>query len=184
MVTTMVRIIISVVIAALAAVAIMQALGSGVPSQQNAAATAPMRIGVYDSRAIAIAYAASEFNPVAAKMQELREAHDAGDQDRIRELEAWGARHQRELHRQGFSRVPVTDLFESVRDQLPALAEKLGVDAIAFECNYIADAVEEVDITLDLVSLFDPSEQAMNWIRESLKAEPVDLDELEMGHDG
>ena len=149
--------------------------GVGAPTE----AIATLRIGTYDNRAIGIAFAASKFNPVAAKMKEYHEAKAAGNTARVKELDAWGQQHQRELHRQGFSRVPVTDLLEPVKDQLPALATKLGVQAIAFDCNYATPGTEIVDVTLELVKLYEPSEQTMKWVTESLKSKPVDLDEID-----
>jgi hypothetical protein len=142
-------------------------------------ASAALRIGTYDNRAIGIAFAASQFNPVAAKMKEYHEAKAAGNTARVKELDAWGQQVQRELHRQGFARVPVGDLLEPVKVQLPALATRLGVQAIAFDCNYTSPCTQSVDVTLELVKLYEPSEQTMKWVTESLKREPVDLDEID-----
>jgi hypothetical protein len=144
---------------------------------------APLRIGVYDSRAIAVAFAGSKFLRVGEKKQALKEARAAGDEGRAKELEAWGEKRQRQLHRQGFGRVPVTDLLAHVKDRLPEVAREAGVDAIAFECNYLAPGVEKVDITLELVMLFDPSERTLRTVNEIFKHEPVDLDEIEQNHD-
>jgi hypothetical protein len=144
---------------------------------------APLRVGVYDSRAIAVAFAGSEFLRVGEKMQALKEAKAAGDGDRVKELEAWGEKAQRQLHRQGFGRVPVTDLLGHVKDRLPTVAQEAGVDAITFECNYLAPGVEKVDITLELVMLFDPSERTLRTVEELRQHEPVDLDEIERNHD-
>jgi len=151
---------------------------------RRAGGEAKARIGTYDSRAIAIAYAASDFNPVGAKMKEYEAARQAGDDAKVRELDAWGQKHQRQLHRQGFGRVPVADLLEHVKDRLPELAARLGVEAIVFECTYIGPNVETVDVTLELVKLYSPSEKTMKTAREVMKHDPVDLDEIEReGHD-
>lgn len=186
---------------AIGAVAAALGMGSGrdtvspeVAGPQDAASTAPpgtaaarggsIRIGTYDSRAVAIAYAGSRFNPVGQKMKEFEAAKQAGDAARVKELEAWGQQHQRQLHRQGFARVPVTDLLEHVKDRLPALAERLNLDAIAFDVNYRGEGVEAVDITMELVALYDPSEQSLKWAKEAMKREPVGLDEVEKSHAG
>jgi len=137
------------------------------------------RVGVYDSRAIAIAYAASDFNPVREKMKAYEAAKKAGDQATVRELDSWGQSHQRQLHRQGFGRVPVTDLLEHIKDRLPELAGRLGVQAIVFECTYAGPEVETVDVTLELVKLYNPSEKTMTTVREVMKQKPVDLEEIE-----
>jgi hypothetical protein len=152
------------------------------PHAESAAAR-PIVVGTYDNRAVAIAYAASDFNPVSTQMQKYKAAEEAGDQETMAELEAWGQTHQRQLHRQGFCRVSVTDLLEHVKDQLPAVADKTGVDVIAFDCNYHGKHVELVDVTLEIVALYHPDKKVMNSIVEIMKHEPVDLDVIEQHHE-
>ena len=163
--------------------ALLLTLGLTPAGQSAPEAGAKLRVGVYDSRAIAIAYGNSEFNEVVKVRKEYDKAKAAGDKKRIEELEEWGPRHQRQLHRQGFGRVPVTDLLEHVRDRLPEVAQKTGVDVIAFECNYLGPGVEEVDITLELAMLFNPSKKALGWIEDMKDVEPLDLDEIEKHQD-
>ena len=160
-------------------------LGVGLAAQPSIGGEKPakLRVGTYDSRAIAIAYGNSDLNIIGKKMKQYEEAKEAGDEKLIKELEEWGPRHQRQLHRQAFGRVPVTDLLEHVKDRLPEVAEKAGVDVIAFECNYCGPGVEEVDITMELVMLFNPSKRALGWIEDLKKVEPLDLDEIEKHHD-
>ena len=71
-----------------------------------------LRVGTYDNRAIAVAYASSKYNPVSEKMEEYEKAKATGDVERAKEMEAWGKKHQRQLHRQGFARVPADELKE------------------------------------------------------------------------
>ena len=78
----------------------------------------------------------------------------------------------------GFGRAPVSELLKPIEDQLPALAKALGVDVIAFECNYFGDNVEIVDITLDLAKLYDPLPETMKGVREIMAQDPVALEEL------
>lgn len=141
-----------------------------------------LRVGTYDSRAIAVAYAASKFNPVADKLREREAAKAAGDTRRVKELEAWGERHQRDLHRQGFGRVPVDDLLDAVRDQLPAAARAADVELIAMDVDFASPNVEEVDVTDALVRLFDPSERTLGIVKDLKKQPPISLDEVERGH--
>lgn len=149
------------------------------PAQFQDAADESIRIGVYDNRAIAIAYASSRFNPVGEKMKEFEAARERGDEVTIRDLEAWGQAHQRQLHRQGFGRVPVADLLEHVKEALPELAARLDLDAIVFEIDHLAPGATEVDITMELVMLFDPSETAIRNAKEVVKHPAIDLDEIE-----
>ena len=78
----------------------------------------------------------------------------------------------------GFGRAPVSELLKPIEDQLPSLAKALGVDVIAFECNYFGDNVEIVDITLDLAKLYDPLPETMKGVREIMAQDPVALEEL------
>jgi hypothetical protein len=138
-----------------------------------------VRIGVYDNRPIAIAFGHSEYNPVWQKLESRRQAAEAGDDATVAELNAWGESFQRRLHFQGFGRYPVDDLLAHVEDQLPALAERLDLDAIVWICDYHGPAVETVDVTADLVALFGVSdEQALEWTTQIRDVDVVDLDTL------
>ena len=143
----------------------------------------PMRIGTYDNRAIAVAYAPSRFNPVGDNMEAYNAAREAGDEQRIAELEAWGESHQRQLHRQGFGHVPVDDLLAHVAHRLPEVAENADVDAIVFDCTWTGPNVEVVDVTMELVMLFEPTEKTLKTAREIVKHEPIDLDVIERNHE-
>ncbi len=140
---------------------------------------APLRIGTYDSRAIAAAYAASKFNPVREKMKEMQAAKAAGDQAKIKELEEWGQSRQRQLHRQGFGRVPVDDLLAHVKDKLPEAARQAGVAAVAMSCDWTGPDVEAVDITDALVALYEPSNRTLEMVKKLKGVAPMPLDEIE-----
>lgn len=142
-----------------------------------------VRIGTYDNRAIAVAYAASRFNPVAEKMKDFKAAEEAGDEQRIAELENWGESHQRQLHRQGFGHVPVDDLLAHVADRLPEVAEQAGVEAIVFDPSWAGPNVELVDVSMQIVMLYEPTEKTLRHARAIMNHEPADLDEIERNHD-
>ena len=134
-------------------------LAAGQTGGGPAAGAGKVRIGVYDNRAIAVAYAASEFNPVKEKMTEMEAAKKAGDEKKMAELREWGREHQQMLHFQGFSRVPVEDLLEPVKGKVAKVAEDMKLAAITAECTYTAANVEVVDVTDELVELYQPSER-------------------------
>jgi hypothetical protein len=139
---------------------------------------AKIRIGTYDNRAIAVAWAGSDLNPVKEKMKEYEIAKQAKDVEKIAELEAWGPAHQRLLHFQGFGRVPVGELLTPLRDQVKELMAEKRLTAIAMQCDEIADNVELVDITLDLVKLYKPTDQTLEWVEQLRDQPPVSLIEL------
>jgi len=139
---------------------------------------AKVRVGTYDPRAVAVAFVASEFNPVRAKMKEHQEAKAAGDGARVAELEAWGKTYQRQLHFQGFGRAPVGDLLAPVREGVAGVAQAEGLAAIAMECDFVADGVEKVDVTDKLVALYSPTEKTLENVRSIRAVEPIALTKL------
>ncbi|TWT82280.1 hypothetical protein CA13_37420 [Planctomycetes bacterium CA13] len=146
---------------------------SGVSGQEPDAAK--IRIGTYDNRSIAVAYAASPHNPVAEKMVELDAAKKNGDEEAVKRLNAWGKKRQRLLHFQGFAHVPVGDLLAPVTDQLADIATKHSLVAIVRECDYLRSDVETIDVTEELVELFQPNEKIRNMARKIRDAKPVEL---------
>jgi hypothetical protein len=158
--------------AAVAAVALGQTAS---PPADNAATRPIARLGVYDNRAIAVAYAASSFNPIDQKMEEHKAAKLSGDDDKIKELKAWGESHQRQLHFQGFGRVPVGDLLQHVKEGVSQLAADMQLSAIAMQCDYTAPDAEVIDVTDQLVELFKPSAKTRDMVRKVRRAQPVPL---------
>ncbi len=151
----------------------------GLQGQEPAvAASGKVRIGVYESRAIAIAWARSSHNPVGEKMKEYEVAKKANDKKKMAELEAWGPAHQRLLHFQGFGRVPVGDLLQPVHEPMRALLKEKNLAAIAMECDLVAEGVEQVDITRELVMLFQPSEETLKYTDQIRGKQPLSLLEL------
>ena len=165
----------------LTAFLLLAGVGALALAANSDAADAPkkLRIGVYDSRAIAIAYAPSKYNPVGEKMKEMKEAEAAKDEARIKELKAWGESHQKQLHWQGFGRYPVDDLLAHIKAELPRIAREAGVDIIAASADFAAPSVEVVDITEKLVEPFEPSERTWKWIRQMKDQAPVPFETLD-----
>lgn len=158
----------------------MCAASPAIKADESSDTGGKLRIGIYDSRAIAIAFAASEFNPVAEKMAAHKKAKAAGDEDEVKALEAWGEQYQRQLHFQGFGRVPVDDLLNPVKDQLAKVAADKHLVAITMGCEFTGEAVELVDVTDELVKLFKPTDRTLNDIRMIRNVKPTPLVELDI----
>jgi hypothetical protein len=81
--------------------------------------------------------------------------------------------------------VPVDDLLAAVKDRLPEVAKKTGVVAIVWQSDFAGENVEVVDVTQDLVKLFDPSEKVLRWTNpeELKKNPPLDLEFIEQNQD-
>ena len=97
-------------------------------------------------------------------MADYEKAKAAGDEAKKSELQA-RPQHQRQLHLQGFGRVPVDDLLEPVKKEVAQLAEQ-RLSAITMNCDYVGDDIELVDVTDALVKLYNPSEKTLKIAQE------------------
>jgi len=148
-----------------------------------------VRVGVFDSRAIAIAYAHSEWNKnrLKAKMPEMEKAKAAGDTKKIKELEAWGNAQQAKMHKRGFGTAPVHDLLKHIKDEIPKIARETGVEVIVskWDVVYQSPSVELVDITDEMVKPFKPKEKTLKIIKDMANHLPVSeevLEKMDCGH--
>lgn len=143
-------------------------------------ADARMRIGIYDNRAIVVAYAASSYNDAVLrqKLAERDAARKAGDTKKVQELEAWGNARQRMFHFQGFGHAPVGELLEPVKDKIAHLAAEQHLSAIAMECDYTADGVDVIDITDQLVALYAPTPRTLQTVKQLRAVKPIPLTQL------
>lgn len=138
---------------------------------------------MYDSRAIAVAYAGSAFQQ--QKMKDLTARHQqakaAGDTQATARLEAEGRAWQAALHRQGFGTAPVDDLLAHITGELPRLREAAGVTTLISKWNQPELArhpnVERVDVTMQLVDAFRPNETQRKRALEIQKHRPVSVKE-------
>jgi hypothetical protein len=139
------------------------------------------RVGTFDSRAIAIAYASSnEFNQSIKKlMEEHKQAKADGNEQKAKELEAQGNAHQQKLHMQGFSTASVSEYLVHIKDRLPVVAKEAGVDVIVskWDLVYQSPDAEFVDVTELMVKQFNPNEKILKTISELKKHPPISLEE-------
>jgi hypothetical protein len=142
---------------------------------------APERIGVYDSRSVAVAYAGS-----AAQERELRElkaAHQkakaAGDRQEVARLEAEGQAMQKKAHQQAFSTAPVDDLLAHITNSLPDIQKAAGVTALISKWNQAElkkhAGAETVDVTPQLIDAFHPNDRQRERALEIQQHKPVSL---------
>jgi hypothetical protein len=144
------------------------------------AASKTTRIGVYDPRAVAIAYAGSEAfkQQLREKQKEMEKAKADNDQAKIKELKEWGQNGQVRLHLQGFAGAPVDDILAGVKDQLPKVAQAANVQVITLRPNYIDPSVEIVDVTDDLIKLWSPDAKALKTIEGLRKVAPLPIEQI------
>jgi hypothetical protein len=111
-------------------------------------------------------------------MKELETAKQANDTKRIEELNAWGKSHQQVLHFQGFGRVPVTDLLKPIQEPMKSLMTSQGLAAITMQCDLVGEGVELIDVTSDLVQMFEPTDRTLKWVEQVRDKPPLSLMEL------
>lgn len=141
------------------------------------------RIGIYDSRAVAIAYAGSSYQQ--ARMNELvrqqKQAKAAGNKKEIARIEAEGRAWQAALHRQGFGTAPVADLLTNISNALPTIQAEAKVTQLISKWNEPElknhASAEKIDVTMKLVDAFHPSERQRRHAIEIQTKEPVKLKE-------
>jgi hypothetical protein len=137
------------------------------------------RVGVYDSRAVAIAYVRSEqFDRIMkAKMAEMEEAKTTGDTQKIEELEAWGSDHQAKVHRQGFGSAPVDNILEQIKDELAEITKEANVTVLVSKWDKKTlkkyKCAELIDVTDMIAALFCPDEKTLKTIEQMKEKKPI-----------
>jgi hypothetical protein len=138
-----------------------------------------VKVGVYDSRAVAVAFAQSAQNRAVLDdlMRQHSEAKRANATERVAALEAKGAAMQERLHRQGFSTASIADILKPIAEQLPAIAQQAGVDVLMskWDVAYRGAHVEFVDVTEAMIAPFAPTPEVRKMIDSLVDQEPLSL---------
>ncbi len=149
---------------------------------QEQPASHSLRVGTFDSRAVAIVYYQSEeqrqFRQDLAK--EYSDAEASGDGWRIMQLDAFFPALQHRMHQQGFSTGSVREIVAKLGAELPRVAEEEGVSLIVskWELPYWSEAVELVDLTPQIVALIDPSDRALMLVDQMKASPPVPMEQF------
>jgi hypothetical protein len=144
-----------------------------------------MRVGTYDSRAIAVAFVGSEaFNKWITNLKmESDKAKAEGNQKGVADLEAQAVKQQALLHKQAFSTAPVDNILEHIKDKIPKIAKAAGVGPIVSKWNNDALAkyksAELVDVTMALVEALHPNDRQLKIAKEIQKNPPIPIEEAE-----
>lgn len=143
------------------------------------------RIGVYDSRSIAVAFVGSEaFN---ARHKNLKAKHEvaksANNKKLIAELEAKGKAWQKQVHNQGFGTASVSNILEYIKNKLPKIIEKADVEIIVSKWDKTTlskyKSVEQIDVTMLLIDALKPNAKQRKSAIEIQKHKPVPMKKLE-----
>ncbi|HQF38569.1 MAG TPA: hypothetical protein PK322_05570 [Opitutaceae bacterium] len=158
-----------------AALALGCGTGRAVAAPDSAATGS--RIGVYDSRAIAVAYAGSPVHEqrLAAATAERRKARESRDSTTVSRIEAEGQAQQKLLHRQAFGQEPVDDILAQIPAEVAAVRKAHDIAVLVSKWDEAALAAqrgwETVDITEALVDALRPNARQRQRALE-IRAQP------------
>ena len=145
----------------------------------------PMRIGIYDSRAVAYAHFWSESfqSKLNEQMTAARTAKQAGDTARFKELDTALRQMQDQLHRQVFSTAPADEALAALKGQIPEIEKQAGVTVLVSKWGEAAlkkhPHAEPVDVTGQLVREFKPTEKQLKVIADLQKQKPLSLEKCD-----
>ena len=138
-----------------------------------------LRVGTYDSRAIAIAFSNSQegMDFVASLQAEMAKASEAKNDSLVRSIEKTAMTYQILSHLRAFSLGSVSDILGKHKAEVDVVAKEAGVSVMVskFELMCTRAGVDTVDVTLPLVQIFKPQEQALKWISDIRKQEPMPM---------
>lgn len=141
-----------------------------------------MRIGIFDSRCLALVYRRSvEFMKLSDSIDAVySKAKEEGNQEKIKEIEQFKPTVQVLLHQQVFSNGSIINIVDKIKEKFPAIAKENNVRMILskWEVIFADEAIEFIDITDQLTTLFNPDE-ATKKIIENIKAmEPIPIEKI------
>ena len=146
-------------------------------------ATAPVRVGIYDSRAVAYAYFWSEASQKkrADLIAAAKAAKQSGDTNKFKAFDTSLSNEQAKVHRQVFSTAPVDDALATIKNEIAAIQKQAGVSVLVSKWDKAAlkqyERAEKVDVTDKLVrSFISPTEKQLKNIEVLLKGEPMSLE--------
>lgn len=137
------------------------------------------RIGIYDSRAIALAYTGTEWFKTSVERAHADEAKAKAEKDEklMAEVTKQGVR----FHQQGFSTAPVDDLLAHIKDKLPSVTQAAGVCELVSKWDKEALAkhqnAEQVDVTEALVNAMTTDPALRKTALEMMKSKPISMED-------
>lgn len=163
-------------------IVLLLTLGSTTACIAGSLSDPSMRIGIYDSRAVAIAFGNSKEGMafVADLHAKMMRAMEAKDDTLIQQVKKTAEAYQVLNHLRGFSIGSVADILDKHRADVDAIAKEAGVFIIVskYELIHADPDVDVVDVTMHLVNIWEPSDRVLGWISELPQHEPLPLLEV------
>lgn len=174
------RVRVAMVLAATAFAAVLSFVPAAAGGDEAAVG---VRVGVYDSRLVALAYGRSdEFTKRLGEMRsDLDAAKARGDEKTVARLEAGGPALQEQLHRQVFGNAPIPAIMERIRKDLPAIARDAGVDLVVckWDIAWQDEDAELVDVSGSIMKLFKPTPETLEMAEKIRSQPPVPAEKLD-----
>ena len=137
------------------------------------------RIGVFDSRVVALAYYNTpEFRTEMQQMMAaLQAAKAANNQAKVADLEFQGPAIQNLMHYQVFSTASIPNVLEKLTAVLPKVAAEAGVSTIVskWDVAFKSSDVDYVDVTDQLVRPFNPDARTQTMVDQARMQTPMPL---------
>ncbi len=110
--------------------------------------------------------------------EEHKKAKEAGDDAKAKRIEAAMKAGQERVHRTGFSTGRVDEILVHIKDKLPGIAEKAGVDVIVskWSISYSTADAEFVDVTGLMIEPFVTDEKKRAKILTQIRHPPIPLE--------
>jgi hypothetical protein len=144
------------------------------------------RVGIYDSRAVAVAYGASEMRKTRKTPSDiardtaqsaLDEAKAEGNKTQITKLKAELMKLRMQRAGLAFGTAPVDDILDLIKDRTPKLKQTAKVDELVSKWNSKElakhQSSELIDVTLLLVAEFDPSKKVLQSVWGVQQTKPM-----------
>ncbi len=138
-----------------------------------------IRVGVFDSRAVAVAFYNSKFSTnqqiFASLGTRMKEAKEKDDKDAIAKIEREASLRQVMMHEQGFGRGSINNVTGAIKEKLAQLAksENLSVIVSKWELVFSGADVVTVEVTEKIVDFFEPNEKIKSMTKEIMQSEPI-----------
>ncbi len=131
----------------------------------------PVITAIYDSRSIAVAYYNSSFND--NYHAELKKQFETADPKTKKQLEKQAEERQQLAHLQAFSDKPVDDLLEPFKSEIDTIITQNGATTLCSRWQYKGNFDNTVDITDEIVKLYNPSEKTLKTVSHMKDNPPV-----------
>ncbi len=136
------------------------------------------RIGIYDSRAVAIAYYQSPYHQqdLDKLLADYNDARSKGDTVLAKKLSDRVSIMQMIAHDKGFGKGTVSNILDRFTNQLDKLAKAKNLLFIVSKWEVYSEngGIEFVDVTEKVAAIINPSEKVLEFIKDLDKHAPIE----------